>query len=93
MEYLKKKKFQWSEKATNSFNILEKKLCTAPVLTLPYFIKLFEVDCNANRVGIGIILSQKKRLIAYLSEKLSSVRRKWSTFNKEFYFVVRALKT
>lgn len=33
---------------------------------------------------IGIVLSQKK--ILYLSEKLSDIRRKWSTYNKEFYF-------
>jgi len=74
-----------------AFETIKQWLCKTPVLALSNFEELFEVKCDANGVGIGIILTQLRKPVAYFSEKFNGLKLNYSTHNKEFYAIMRAL--
>ncbi|KAJ0593138.1 putative nucleotidyltransferase, Ribonuclease H [Helianthus annuus] len=90
-EITKFKQFTWTPQAQTAFEELKNQLSSTPVLALPCFNEVFEVECDASGVGIGAVLSQLGRPIAYFSEKLNDAKRRYSTYDKEFYAIIRAL--
>ena len=85
--------FKWGIEQEDAFKLLKDKLCTVPLLVLPDISKTFEIECDASGIGIGVVLMQERRLIAYFSEKLNGVALKYPTYVKELYALVRALQT
>ena len=66
----KNAKFVWSDTCENSFQLLKKKLTTAPVLTLPNGEDKFTIYCGTSIVGLGCVLMQNGRVVAYASRQL-----------------------
>jgi len=91
-EVIKGTSFKWTPKAQFAFEEVKLMLTQASVLTLPRFSKAFEIECDASGVGIGGVLTQEGRPLAFFSEKLCDSRRKYSTYNKEFYTIVHFLE-
>jgi hypothetical protein len=94
MDTVKKRhtSFHWTKEDEKSFNLLKRKNMEQPVLVLPDFQRTFQVKCDASEFALGPVLSQEDRTIAYFSEKLNEVKVKYSTYEKELYAIIHALK-
>ena len=89
----KNENFFWGETQDKAFQLPKHKLTHAPLLVLPNFDLAFEVECDASGVGVGAVLMQGEKSIAYFSEKLNGSVLNYSTYDKELYALVHALET
>ena len=74
------------------FYELKTRLTTAPVLTLPDIYRSFDVYCDASRQGIGCVLMQDGKIVAYASRQLRPHEGNYPTHDLELAAVVHALK-
>ncbi|GKG08388.1 putative reverse transcriptase domain-containing protein, partial [Tanacetum coccineum] len=88
----KSKTFDWGEEQENAFQTLKDKLCNAPVLALPDGPKDFLVYHDASRLGLGCVLMQRGKVIAYASRQLKIHEKNYTTHDLELGAVVFALK-
>nr|GEY72525.1 putative reverse transcriptase domain-containing protein [Tanacetum cinerariifolium] len=88
----KSMKFEWGEKGEAAFQSLKQKLCSAPILALPEGSKNFMVYCDASHKGLGAVLIQKEKVIAYASRQLKIHEKNYTTHDSELGAMVFALK-
>ena len=91
-DLLKKGAFQWGTVAQDAFDKLKQAMVTAPVLALPKFSEEFVVESDASHQGIGAILSQNGRPLAYFSKILSARHQALSVYEKEMLAILMAVK-
>nr|GEZ01248.1 putative reverse transcriptase domain-containing protein [Tanacetum cinerariifolium] len=85
-------KFDWGEKEENAFQLIKHKLCSAPILALPDGSEDFAVYCDASHKGLGAVLMQREKVIAYASRQLKVYEQNYTTHNLELGSIVFAIK-
>ncbi|GJU74265.1 putative reverse transcriptase domain-containing protein [Tanacetum coccineum] len=85
-------KFNWGEKKETTFQTLKQKLCSAPILALHEGSENFVVYCDASHKGLGVVLIQKEKVIAYVSRQLKIHEKNYTKHDLELGVVVFALK-
>nr|GEU46003.1 hypothetical protein [Tanacetum cinerariifolium] len=76
-------KFDWGKKEETAFQTLKQKLCSASILALPEGSKNFVVYCDASHKGLGTVLMQKEKVIAYTSRQLKIHEKNYTTHDLE----------
>ena len=89
---LKKGRFQWNDEAEAAFVTLKQAMTTTPTLAMPNFAEPFTIEIDASREGIGAVLTQHQKLIAYMSKALGVTRKSWSIYAKEMLAIVEAIR-
>ncbi|KAL4025999.1 hypothetical protein IC575_014406 [Cucumis melo] len=84
--------FVWSLACKCSFQELKKKLVTAPLLTVPDGSGSFVVYSDASKKGLGCVLIQQGKVVAYTSRQLKSHEQNYPSHDLELVAVVFALK-
>ena len=92
-ELLKKGvKFVWDDKCDHAFQTLRKLLTSAPILAQPDITRPFDVYCDASGTGLGCVLMEDQRVIAYASRALRRHEENYATHDLDLAAVVHALK-
>ena len=87
----KEVKFDWDDRCEEAFQELKRRLTSAPILIVPYRRQGYTVYCDASRAGLGCVLMQSGRVVAYGSRQLKNHEQNYPTHNMELATVVIAL--
>jgi len=85
-------KFHWTNECEASFQELKQRLVTAPILTTPEGNEGYVVYSDASRQGLGCVLMQNGRVVAYASRQPKSHELNYRSHDLELAAVIYALK-
>ena len=88
----KKEGFYWNDITQMAFENLKNKLTSSPMLTLPDFSKEFMVECDASGHGVGAVLLQEGKPVAFFSKALTKNKLSNSAYEKEIMALVLAVQ-
>ena len=86
------KSFTWNQTQEEAFQLLKRKITTAPVLTLPNLQQPFELETDASSHAIRAVLLQGGKPVAYHSEMFQGGVKNYPTYYKELYALHQAVK-
>ena len=92
-QLLKKNSFLWNDEAQQAFTALKNAMCSTLVLALPDFTKSFVIECDALGTGIGAVLMQELRPLAFTSQQISGKNLGQSTYEKELMAILHVVDT
>ena len=88
--------FEWTADCETAFAYLKRVLTSSPVVSLPDFALPFKVYTDASKDSVGAVLAQDvdglERVIVYASQALTHAQKRWSTFDRELWAVVWAVR-
>ena len=90
---LKNGQFRWTEEAENAFKALKQAMTSTPTLAMPNFNEPLVIEFDASSAGIGAVLTQQGRPIAFMIRALGITKQSWSTYAKEMLAIVQAIRT
>ncbi|MCH82099.1 hypothetical protein A2U01_0002896 [Trifolium medium] len=85
---LKKHCFKWSEEALKAYETLKQKMDGIPLLTTPNFNLPLEIETDASRIGLGAVLMQQVKPLAFFSQALSDKGRLIPVYERELMAIV-----
>ncbi|XP_026383400.1 uncharacterized protein LOC113278890 [Papaver somniferum] len=84
--------FAWSDAATHAFSSIKLAMTSAPVLALPDFSQPFTLETDACSKGVGVVLMQNGKPIAFLNKPLGPKALALSTYEKEFLAIILSIQ-
>ena len=91
-DLLKQGQFGWNDEVEAAFLALKQAMTTTPTLAIPNFDDSFTIEADTSGDGIGAVLSQQGKPIAFMSRALGISKRSWSVYAKEMLVIVEAIR-
>ena len=88
----KEVKYEWNDPCERAFQELKRRLTLAPILIVPKRVQRYTVYCDASKDGLGCVLMQFRRVIAYGSRQLTNHERNYPMYDMELAAIVFVLK-